>query len=154
MNYTSKGFTLSEVRLIESVLQDPRSWGAKFRQVSEFTDPKFIDIEIYKLPNKHISSLFPTQNHLHGLSVTDSRTSPIKIYFSAENWADGGKSGFTSIIDYRTYVINHEFGHALGYGHAKCPKAGGPAHIMQQQTLGTGDCYPYPWVIRPVRKNS
>ena len=45
MNYTSRGFTQLENKFIESVLNDERSWGAKFKQVSEFTDPKIIDIE-------------------------------------------------------------------------------------------------------------
>jgi hypothetical protein len=46
------------------------------------------------------------------------------------------------------YLILHEFGHALGHGHEKCEGSGKPAHVMMQQTLGTGLCYPDPWVIK------
>ena len=49
---------------------------------------------------------------------------------------------------YRQYVINHETGHELGQHHEGCPKPGGPAPVMVQQTLTVRGCVPYAWPRR------
>jgi hypothetical protein len=51
---------------------------------------------------------------------------------------------------YRQYVLNHETGHELGRHHEGCPKRGGPAPVMVQQTLTVRGCVPYAW---PRRNN-
>ena len=47
---------------------------------------------------------------------------------------------------YRAYILHHELGHALGFGHAQ-PHTG-PAPVMVQQTLGIGMCTPNPFPIK------
>ena len=62
-----------------------------------------------------------------------------------DRW-NGGAAGFSGpLADYRGYVVNHELGHGLGYGHSACPRPGAPAPVMMQQTKGTGACLPNPW---------
>ena len=50
-----------------------------------------------------------------------------------------------SLETYRTYVVNHEVGHELGYGHEGCPGKGRAAPVMMQQTLYLNGCVPSPW---------
>jgi hypothetical protein len=53
---------------------------------------------------------------------------------------------------YRQYVVNHEVGHELGRHHEGCPKRGGPAPVMVQQTLTLRGCVPYAWPRRDGRR--
>lgn len=144
MRFASTGFSKEEIKFVLRILNDPKAWGVPFQHVEA---TKNHEIVIHKLSKSKINALFPNEKHLHGLSVCDSRENPIRIYFSAENWDSVPlASGYTDIMRYRTYLVLHEFGHALGHGHESCPSPNTPAPVMMQQTKGTGECYPDPWV--------
>ena len=144
--FTTKGFSIRENNFMLEVLNDEKSWGIPFK-FAKNNDRVDIDIQLTK--RSDIAKIFSDFPHLHGLSVCDSRSYPIKIYICEENWKSIPEtSGYTLLRSYITYLILHEFGHALGHGHEQCSKIGDPAPVMMQQTLGTGKCYPDPWVLK------
>lgn len=66
---------------------------------------------------------------------------------NADRWFNGGTE-FTDVVQYRIYVINHEFGHGLGYSHVVCNPPGSLANVMSPQTLSLRGCrgngWPFP----------
>lgn len=67
------------------------------------------------------------------------------VVINALRWAKGAQAYGKDVGGYREYVINHEFGHSLGFGHRPCPADGAPAPVMLQQTRGLDGCERNPW---------
>lgn len=68
-----------------------------------------------------------------------------RAMINSTRWSRGAAAYGDDLADYRTYVINHEVGHALGNRHATCPGPGRRAPVMLQQTIGTQGCRPNFW---------
>jgi hypothetical protein len=68
-----------------------------------------------------------------------------RVVLNAKRWAFGIPDYAGKLDLYRTYLVNHEVGHALGYSHAACTTPGRPAPVMMQQTKGLLGCLPNPW---------
>jgi len=67
------------------------------------------------------------------------------VVINVARWVNGVPHYAGMLDTYRDYLVNHEIGHRLGYGHELCPAAGQPAPVMQQQTLGMHGCLPHAW---------
>jgi len=68
-----------------------------------------------------------------------------KVVLNAKRWVSGSPTYADDVSSYRRYLVNHEFGHALGRRHVRCPDRGRRAPVMVQQTKGLGGCRANPW---------
>ena len=68
-------------------------------------------------------------------------------------WQEGAIDFNNDMETYRIYLINHETGHILGWGHVGCPKEGAIAPVMMQQSKGTNGCVPYGWPVYETVKS-
>lgn len=67
------------------------------------------------------------------------------VMINLDRWLHAVPDYRGDVALYRQYLINHEVGHQLGYGHQTCPGPGLVAPVMQQQTFGLKGCLPNAW---------
>ena len=136
---------------VVATLGDPRSWigGGQLRlQMVPGSDPA--DFTVYLATRDTAGRRCErggTNIRIGGVPYTSCRATGQAI-INLDRWRLSAKPYLNARIPlatYRQYVINHEVGHELGHHHEGCPKAGGPAPVMVQQTLTTRSCTPYPW---------
>jgi Protein of unknown function (DUF3152) len=128
--------------LIQRVLDDKRSWRATRRWRFELTP-------VGQPASLHAYIVTPeTTDRLCAPYLTRGEVScqnGNRVVLNAKRWLLGADSYGSDLTDYPRYLVNHEFGHALGKHHVDCPGPGRPAPVMMQQTKGLGACRKNPW---------
>jgi hypothetical protein len=132
---------------VEAVLGDRRSWiGSGRLRLQRVPGAAPSEFTVY-LATPATSERMCAESGLRTRRYSSCRTPRRVIINSARWWSAVPGYGADRSV-YRAYVVNHETGHELGYGHVPCPGAGQPAPVMQQQTLGLAGCvanaWPYP----------
>ncbi|MFC4148745.1 DUF3152 domain-containing protein [Micromonospora mangrovi] len=128
-------------REVAVVLADPRGWtgGGQWRLQRVGPDTPADFTVLLTTPE--------TRGRLCA-DLTDRYTScrnGDQVVINVARWARGVPQFDGDLGRYRQYLLNHEVGHRLGHGHELCPRVGGPAPVMQQQTLGLHGCTPNAW---------
>ena len=138
-NYTHFRYT------VDAVLNDPRGWSlngaVRFRRVSSggrftvrLTEPRVV-------------------GSYGGCSSYYSCRVGWRVMINDDRWRFATRSFRDERLHlYRQMVVNHEVGHALGFGHAACRRAGWRAPVMQQQSKGLGGCRPNAWPLPSERR--
>jgi hypothetical protein len=127
------------VAQVDAALGDPGGWAAAGRSFARVDEHAEITV-LLAGPS--------TVNRLCTPLATRGRYSCGRAGRASLNlarWQRGSQAWTASLVEYRTYMVNHEVGHLLGAPHRDCPAAGEPAPIMQQQTFGLDGCLPNAW---------
>jgi hypothetical protein len=130
-------------KVIAGVLNDQRSWRGsgrwRFELVSGASDQA--ELNAYIVTPGTTDRLCAPLRTRGNVSCQNGN----RIVLNAERWLLGAKSYGTDLTNYRRYMVNHEFGHYLGFGHVDCPGRGEVAPVMLQQTKGLAGCRKNPW---------
>jgi hypothetical protein len=137
-----KGLSASAfAQAVGTTLVDRRGWTAggawRFRRVGPGQDYDFILYLATPATRDRLCDDIPD-------GYTSCRNGE-SVVLNVARWVKGVPHFGAGLATYRAYMVNHEVGHRLGWGHQLCPHAGSPAPVMQQQTLGLHGCDANPW---------
>lgn len=122
--------------LIDATLHDPRGWTADDRY-------KFVHVAPDDNPDTRFRlSSFGTTGRMCGEQIETETschttiTGESVVFLNEARWVRGATPFEGDLGSYRQYVVNHEFGHAIGYNaHQACGGDRELAPIMMQQTI-------------------
>ena len=126
-------------KIIHQTLTDPRGWQAVHPVNFERTDKVDADLRIIlATPTLTDKLCLPLDTGGEVSCRVEDR-----VVLNAKRWMYAIPAYDVNL--YRSYLVNHEVGHALGHGHSACTKPKTPAPVMMQQTKGLAGCLPNAW---------
>ena len=135
--------------LLFLILNNDLGWTNVAEKSFQLTSAEESDyVYIFASPNKTDELCAPIETN----SIYSCR-SENNIVLNFFRWQEGAVDFKNDMETYRIYLINHETGHILGWGHVGCPKEGAVAPVMMQQSKGTDGCIPYGWPVYETVKS-
>jgi len=126
---------------IDQTLADERGWTSRGHLLSRVGADVSPDIRIMVASPSAVDRLCAPLLTRGRLSCRNGDL----VVINAWRWSNGAAAYDGDITGYRRYLVNHETGHALGYGHEECPAPGSAAPVMLQQTKTLDGCRSNPW---------
>jgi Protein of unknown function (DUF3152) len=137
------GLTLADAVVaarVDAALSDPRSWTAAGDVALQRVDGDATVVIRLATPATVDRLCLPLRTN--GIFSCHSNGA---VNLNVVRWQQGAEGWPLPMSEYRAYMVNHEFGHAIGHGHVGCPGIGAVAPVMMQQTKGLDGCTPNAW---------
>lgn len=150
--------------MVSTILADPRSWAGHGDLAVQRVDKGAADFRV------SLTSSMSTRKFCgFDIPVETSCYAPEgsgglkdnRVIFNVARWVRGAPAYLGDPNAYRTYMINHEIGHAFRHNHAHQCLDGGSAPVMMQQTFGLREtrngkslCSANPWPYPPGVKGT
>lgn len=128
---------------VNATLSDERSWIAdpafSFEAVTKADKPDLV-VQLVSTQMAHEICGNDLEMETSCFLRSQAEGEPGRVLINEARWVRGAQPFQGDLGLYRQYVINHEVGHALGYGaHEPCAVDGAIAPIMMQQTLSVSN---------------
>ena len=123
---------------VDATLADPASWTVQGRWSLQRVSANDADFVIRLATPATVDKVCATAG-LNTRGYVSCRAGNF-IMLNLDRWLTAIPDYDGEVALYREYVVNHEVGHQLGYGHVACPGPGRLAPVMQQQTFGLDGC--------------
>ncbi|HEY0637271.1 MAG TPA: DUF3152 domain-containing protein [Pseudonocardiaceae bacterium] len=123
-------------RTVDSTLANPKSWVGSGRYAFQRVDSGTPKIRVTLASQATARAICGFRIPFDASCWRGGRA-----VLNAARWERGAVVFQGNVVAYQQYVVNHEVGHALGFGHKPCAENGGLAPIMMQQTWGVANDY-------------
>lgn len=147
----------SFAKVVDTSLDDPRSWSARGGIALQRVDSGWADFHVTLTSAMTVRSLCGFELKIETSCYAPNQDS--RVVLNVARWVRGDMAYIGDLAAYHIYMINHEAGHALGHMHSHVCLADGLAPVMMQQTIGLRSvsgkiCAANPWPYPPGAKDA